>query len=90
MLFDTSFLAPFVLPEATSDQITAFVRRLPAEEFAVSHWTRVELSSLHRSGSAHGQPGRPSGRAGDARFEAMVDESLSILLPTADDFGLAK
>jgi uncharacterized protein len=28
-------------------------------------------------------------RAG-ARFEAMVDESFSILLPTADDFGLAK
>jgi hypothetical protein len=26
----------------------------------------------------------------DARFEAMVDESFSILLPTADDFSLAK
>jgi uncharacterized protein len=26
----------------------------------------------------------------DARFEAMVDESFSVLLPNADDFGLAK
>jgi uncharacterized protein len=26
----------------------------------------------------------------DARFEAMVDESFSILLPDAEDFGLAK
>ena len=46
LYFDTSFLAPLILPEATSDQIAAFVRRLPAEEFAVSHWTRVEFSSL--------------------------------------------
>jgi uncharacterized protein len=26
----------------------------------------------------------------DARFEAMVEESFSVLLPNADDFGLAK
>ena len=26
----------------------------------------------------------------DARFEAMVDKSFSVLLPNADDFGLAK
>ena len=26
----------------------------------------------------------------DIRFEAMVDESFTILLPNADDFGLAK
>ena len=26
----------------------------------------------------------------NARFEAMVDESFSVILPTADDFGLAK
>jgi hypothetical protein len=26
----------------------------------------------------------------DARFEAMVDESFSVLLPNAEDFGLAK
>jgi uncharacterized protein len=26
----------------------------------------------------------------DARFEAMVDESFSVLLPDAGDFGLAK
>jgi predicted nucleic acid-binding protein len=45
LYFDTSFLAPLILPEATSDK-TAFVRRLPTEELTVSHWTRVEFSSL--------------------------------------------
>jgi uncharacterized protein len=46
LYFDTSFLAPLILPEATSDKIAAFLRRLPAAEFTVSHWTRVEFSLL--------------------------------------------
>ena len=35
--FDTSFLVPLVLPEATSDRIAAFIRELPADQLAVSH-----------------------------------------------------
>jgi hypothetical protein len=31
-----------------------------------------------------------AGRRGDARFDAMVDASFFVLLPTAEDFGLAK
>jgi predicted nucleic acid-binding protein len=81
LYFDTSFLAPLILPEATSDQIAAFVRRLPAEEFAVSHWTRVEFSSLIgrevRMGSLDTKAAAPA----DARFEAMVDV---LLHPSAD------
>ncbi len=46
LYFDTSFLAPLILPEATSDSISAFVRALPASQFTISHWTRVEFSSL--------------------------------------------
>ncbi len=46
LYFDTSFLVPLILPEATSDKITAFIRTLSAEAFAVSHWTLVEFSSL--------------------------------------------
>jgi hypothetical protein len=46
LYFDTSFLAPLILPEAASDKIAAFLRRLPAAEFTVSHWTRVEFSLL--------------------------------------------
>src|SRR3974377_523570 len=46
LFFDTSFLVPLILPEATSDSIAAFVCRLSAEQLTVSHWTRVEFSSL--------------------------------------------
>ena len=90
LYFDTSFLVPLIFPETTSDKIVAFVRRLPAEEFTVSHWTRVEFSSLiAREVRMGGLDVQAAARA-DTRFEAMVAESFSILLPTADDFSLAK
>ena len=90
LYFDTSFLVPLILPEATSDKIAAFVRRLSTEELTVSHWTRVGFSSLiAREVRVGGLDVQAAARA-DARFEAMVDESFSVLLPNADDFALAR
>jgi predicted nucleic acid-binding protein len=90
LYFDTSFLAPLVLPESTSDKIAAFVRRLPVEELTVSHWTRVEFSSLIARDVRMSVLDAAAGERTDARFEAMVDASFAVLLPNADDFGLAK
>lgn len=90
LYFDTSFLVPLVLPEATSDKIAKFIRALPAEELTVGHWTRVEFSSLlAREVRVSGLNAELAARA-DARFEAMLDESFAILLPNAGDFDLAK
>jgi predicted nucleic acid-binding protein len=90
LYFDTSFLVPLLLPEPTSDRIAAFVRELPANQFTVSHWTRVEFSSLiAREVRMGGLDGRAAARA-DARFEAMVEESFAVLSPKPEDFGLAK
>ena len=44
--FDTSFLVPLILPEATSEPISAFFEDLSHEDLAVSDWTRVEFASL--------------------------------------------
>lgn len=90
LYFDTSFLAPLVLPELTSDRIAAFVRRLPVEELTVSHWTRVEFSSLIARDVRMSVLDAATGARADARFEAMVDASFAVLLPNAEDFGLAK
>lgn len=90
LYFDTSFLAPLVLPESTSDRIAAFVRRLPVEELTVSHWTRVEFSSLIARDVRMSVLDAAAGARADARFEAMVDASFAVLLPNAEDFGLAK
>ena len=90
LYFDTSFLAPLILPEAISDEIATFFHGQPIEEFTVSHWTRVEFSSLvAREVRMGGLDARAAARA-DARFEAMVDESFAVILPNANDFNLAK
>ena len=90
LYFDTSFLAPLVLQEATSKRVERFVAALPAGELTISQWTRMEFSSLlareMRMGGLDGQAARDA----DAQFEAIVQESFVVLLPGADDFDLAK
>ena len=90
LYFDTSFLVPLILPEATSDDIAGLVRELPADQFAVSHWTRVEFSSLIAREVRMGGLDAGVASQADARFEAMVDEFFAVILPNADDFDLAR
>lgn len=90
LYFDTSFLAPLVLPESTSARITAFVRRLPVIELAVSHWTKIEFSSLIARKVRTRELTADGAARADARFEILAGNSFVVLLPDADDFGLAK
>ncbi len=90
LYFDTSFLAPLILEEATSARIERFMTRLPAGDLAVSHWTRVEFSSLLARQVRMGDLKRRAAEAADAQFEAIVAESFLVLLPDADDYNLAK
>jgi len=90
LYFDTSFLVPLILPEATSEKIAAFFATLSPEAFAVSHWTMVEFSSLIAREVRVGRLDAGAAARADARFEAMVDASFAVLLPTASDFGLAR
>ena len=88
--FDTSFLVPLVLPEATSEWIAAFVRELPADQLAISHWTRVEFSSAVAREVLMGGLNASAAARADARFEAMARDSFAVLLPTSADFDLAR
>ena len=88
--FDTSFLVPLILPEATSDPIARFFADLAGENLAVSHWIRVEFSSLLAREVRMGGLSGEAAREADARFETMVDESFAVLLPNGDDYNLAK
>ena len=90
LYFDTSFLVPLVLPEATSARITTFVRKLAADELAVSHWARVEFSSLLAREMRMGGLDAPAASQADARFEAMITGSFTTLVPREQDFTLAK
>ena len=88
--FDTSFLVPLILPEATSDPIARFFADLAGEDLAVSHWMRVEFSSLLAREVRMGGLSAEAARGADARFETMVDESFAVVLPNSEDFNVAK
>jgi len=63
---------------------------LPAAQFTVGRWARVEFSSLLAREVRMSELDTGTAARADARFEAMVEESFSVVLPNADDFGLAK
>ena len=90
LYFDTSFLAPLILQEATSAVIEQFMAGLPVGKMAVSHWTRVEFSSLLAREVRMGGLDHQTALAADAQFERIVAESFVVLLPNIHDFNLAK
>lgn len=90
LYFDTSFLAPLILEEPTSLAVEQFMTGLPDGALAVSHWTRVEFSSLLAREVRMGGLDRDTAAQADAEFEAIVRESFVVLTPAADDFNLAK
>ena len=90
LYFDTSFLAPLILQEPTSADVEKFVTGLPAGELAISHWTRIEFSSLLAREVRMGGLDSRVARDADTQFDALVAESFIVLLPNADDFALAR
>ena len=90
LYFDTSFLAPLILPEATSELIAGFFDALPPEDLTVSHWARIEFASLLAREVRMGGLDPATAHDADSRFEAMVRESFTVILPNPDDFDRAR
>lgn len=90
LYFDTSFLTPLIKQEATSARIKHFVAGLPIGELAVSHWTRVEFSSMLAREVRMGGMDAKAAHVTDTQFEAIVVESFDVLLPGIEDFDLAR
>ncbi len=87
---DTSFLAPLFLEESASPRIEAFVRTLPAGNLGISHWTRVEFSSLLAREVRMGGLSAADALAVDREFDEAVSGSFRILPPQPADFELAR
>ena len=88
--FDTSFLAPLILEEATSTKIEAFFAKLPLGELYVSHWTRVEFASLIAREVRMGGLAESDALLAIAQFDELVADSFQVLAPGVADFELAK
>lgn len=90
LYFDTSFLAPLILEEATSTKIEAFFAKLPVGELYVSHWTRVEFASLIAREVRMGGLAESDALLAIGQFDEMMAESFQILAPGVADYELAK
>lgn len=90
LYFDTSFLAPLILEEATSAKIEAFFAKLPVGELYVSHWTRVEFTSLIAREVRMGGLAEPDALLAIGQFDELVTESFQVLVPAVADYELAK
>src|SRR5262245_48078672 len=90
LYFDTSFLAPVVLIEPTSERIGAFLAALPANQPAASYWASVEFASLLGRDVRMGRIESHAARQADARFTALLDENFELLLPGVDDYTQAR
>jgi uncharacterized protein len=90
LYFDTSFIVPYFLPEATSDRIQQFFSARQGDELTISHWTRVEFSSMLAREVRVGGLAEQAARDADARFESTMTQSFAIVLPDRNDFDLCK
>ena len=90
LVFDTSFLAPLILEEATSARIEAFFAKHAPGELAVSHWTRVEFASLIAREVRMGSLGETDALKAIGQFDELVAESFQVLVPAVADYERAK
>ena len=86
---DTSFIAPLVIAEDTSDAVEAAVLKLKSGELTTSMWTQVELASLVSRKVRMGELSATEAHAVRREFERVLGESFEVLVPTGADFAAA-
>lgn len=88
--FDTSFLVPLFIPEATSERVEKHVRNLPAGSLHVSQWTRVEFASMLARDVRMGVLDEASAAVVAERFELFLATSFEVLPLRIEDCELAR
>lgn len=88
--FDTSFLAPLILEEASSKKVEAFVAKLPVGQLYVSLGTGLEFASLIAREVRVGGLAKTNALAAISEFDLLAEESFRIIVPTNADYKLAK
>ncbi len=88
--FDTSFLVPLVLPEATSGDLVSFMVDFGDQEAATSQWTRVEFASLVSRQVRMRRLDVDGAARATAGFESLIEERFTVILPEVRDFDLAR
>jgi uncharacterized protein len=89
LYLDTSFVAPLVIAEKSSDAVEAFVLKVKPGELTTSMWTQVELSSLVSRKVRMGELSDSQAEVVRREFDRVLVESFEMLAPTAVDFATA-
>jgi predicted nucleic acid-binding protein len=87
---DTSFVAPLLVPEPASNVVDRFVAKLPPGSLAVSHWTRLEFSSLLGRRVRMRLLSRVEFKRVWEKFDSLLAEVFEVILPEADDYNRAE
>jgi predicted nucleic acid-binding protein len=87
---DTSFVVPLILPETTSGRVERILISERTEALAISLWTRVEVSSVLARGVRMRKLSRQAALLAETQFDAIVLETFVALLPSHNDFELAR
>jgi predicted nucleic acid-binding protein len=87
---DTSFLTPLFREERTTPRVGRFIAELPTGGLAISRWTEVEFASLLARDVRMGAIDEEEARDADALFMDVVLHSFIVLLPSANDYELAR
>ncbi|RKZ36560.1 MAG: pilus assembly protein [Gammaproteobacteria bacterium] len=87
--FDTCFLVPLFLPEATSDSVETFIMSIPTGQLATSYWTQVEFASLLGLRVRMQTLEEAQALQLLKDFEEYLINSYYLIMPAVDDFELA-
>ena len=86
---DTSFIAPLVIAEDSSEAVEMWMQKVSPGELATSLWTQVELSSLVSRRVRLGELSEAKADGVRGEFDRVLGESFALLAPTAGDFATA-
>ena len=87
---DTSFLAPLLRGEASSQLIRPFLNAVPTGELALSHWTKLEMSSALARDVRMGILSAVQATHLETSFAALVTNVFTVITPEVVDFERAQ
>ena len=88
--FDTSFLTPLFREESTSTAVAEFFSLQATGTLVVSKWASIEFASLTSRDVRMGTLTSDQGQKLIAEFDSMIATSMTVLIPRANDFNLAR
>jgi uncharacterized protein len=90
LYLDTSILVPLFVHERSTADVRQILGRLPADRLTTSGWTRIEFSSALARDVRMGILDSRQATEVDGEFQSLVAQTFGMILPSADDYALAR